>query len=298
MNSELDSTVDSRTQERDGVLGVVALGALAAVVLVAYLAPSIFIAVGPGQAGVLWRRFWGGTELERAYGEGTVVIFPWDELHVYDMTFQHIRVHTTVHSADGLALDATVSARFRIDDERVPRLHAEIGPDYVTKLVEPELLASVRSVIGRYSAEEVYASGDLGLLGALGDDFRARLSPFDLSCGDVQLERIVVPAGVQDAIQRKLASEQDVLREEQEKQRRTIEAEGIATFEAIAGVPIIRWGALAATSELARSPNSKVIVIGNDQKSLPVLLNAEGDAGGEVAAETPPTDAAPAPAPE
>lgn len=256
-------------------LGPVVLATAAAIVLVAYFAPSIFIAVHPGEAGVLWRRFLGGTESGRSYGEGTVVIFPWDKLYIYDLRLQHVRAQTAVLSSDGLALDVTVSGRFRVDPPRLPRLHAEVGPGYLATLIEPELLASVRAVFGRYSAEVVYASSEDGLLAALHQEFAARLERFGLAQGDVQLERVVLPATVQDAIQRKLATAEAVRRERLEKERRVIEAEGMAAFQSISGVPILHWGALEATTELAKAPNAKIIVIGNDHKSLPVLLNAE-----------------------
>jgi len=279
MSSELHPTAGSGASHRRAWLGRIVLVAAAVIVLVAYLAPSIFIAVHPGEAGVLWRRFWGGTESGRSFGEGTVVIFPWDKLYVYDLRLQHVRSQTTVHSSDGLALEVTVSGRFRVDPGRLPRLHAEVGPGYVAKLVDPELLASVRAVFGRYRAEVVYASSEDGLLAALHQDFAARLERVGLVQGDVQLERVVLPVAVQDAIQRKLASAEAVRREQLEKDRRIIEAEGLAAFQSISGVPILHWGALEATSDLAKSPNAKIIVIGNDHKSLPVLLNAEfGDA--------------------
>jgi regulator of protease activity HflC (stomatin/prohibitin superfamily) len=183
-----------------------------------------------------------------------------------------------------------VSGRFRVDPGRLPRLHADVGPSYVAKLVDPELLASVRAVFGRYRAEVVYASSEDGLLAALHQDFAARLARFGLVQADVQLERVALPVAVQDAIQKKLASAEAVRREQLEKDRRIIEAEGLAAFQSISGVPVLHWGALEATSDLAKSPNAKIIVIGNDHKSLPVLLNAEfGDA------RTPATPAIPPP---
>ena len=287
------TTMEPGVQVRRKWLGPAVLIVAGLIVLFVYLAPSTFIAVHPGQAGVLWRRFWGGSELAQVYREGTVVIWPWDKLYLYDTTLQHVRTQTTVLSTDGLALTVTVSGRFRIDPERLPRLHAEVGPDYVSKLVEPDLLASVRAVFGRYRAEDAYASSEDGLLAALHSDFASRLAPFGLSSGDVQLERVAMPDNVQEAIQRKLASGEAVQRERLEKERRIIEAEGLAAFQSISGVSPLHWGAIEATSELAKSPNSKIIVIGNDQKSLPVILNAEFDdaagSAGSAARVTPVT---------
>lgn len=267
------------TESRSGLAVVVVLVLVGAL---AYLAPNIFIPIRTGEGGVLWRRFFGGTEMELAYGEGTVVIFPWDKVHVYDLSVQQLRLQTTVYTSDGLLLNVTVSARFRADREHLPRLHSELGPEYVDKLVEPELLASVRAVIGRFDAEQVYARGEQGLTDAIRSEFEARLAGQDIQFSEVLLVKLLMPERLQEAVQDKLAREQEALaaefvlqREQQEKQRRIVEAEGLAAFESISGVSILHWQALEATSELARSPNAKIVVTGNDHRSLPVLLDAD-----------------------
>ena len=64
-------------------------------------------------------------------------------------------------------------------------------------------------------------------------------------------------------------------RERQEKERRKIESEGIRIFEETSGVDILTWRGIEATENLAKSENAKVVVIGNDSKSLPIILNAD-----------------------
>merc|ERR1712183_373458 len=64
-----------------------------------------------------------------------------------------------------------------------------------------------------------------------------------------------------------------------ESKRKAAEAEGIAEFQRIVSEGIsenlIKWKALEATLELAKSPNSKLIFLGSGQEDLPVLLNGE-----------------------
>lgn len=274
---------------------------LIGVVLLAYLWPSMFISIRPGEGGVLWYRFLGGTDMSRAYGEGTVLICPWDEMYVYDLTVQQIRVEAPVYTSDGLLLNVMASGRFRLDREALPRLHRELGPDYVRKLVEPELVTSVRTVIGRFDSKQVYAKGEQELLDQIRYEFEARLAGQDVVYEDVLLVKLLVPEHVQQAIQHKLALEQDALayefvlqRELQERQRRVIEAEGIAQFEAVSGVDILQWRALEVTNDLTQSPNSKVVIMGNDARSLPVLLNAEMQAGASAPVAAAPAASEPA----
>ena len=66
------------------------------------------------------------------------------------------------------------------------------------------------------------------------------------------------------------------MKEIKEKERKKIEAEGISEFQRIVNRTItpqlLRWKGVETTQELAKSPNSKVIVIGNGEGDLPIIL--------------------------
>ena len=57
-----------------------------------------------------------------------------------------------------------------------------------------------------------------------------------------------------------------------------IEANGIAEFQKIVNRTItpqlLRWKGVEATQEISKSPNSKVIVIGNGDGDLPIILGS------------------------
>ncbi len=65
-------------------------------------------------------------------------------------------------------------------------------------------------------------------------------------------------------------------KEEQEAQRKRIEAKGIKDFQTIVSEGIndqlLRWKGIEATEKLANSPNSKVVVIGSGKDGLPLIL--------------------------
>ena len=65
-------------------------------------------------------------------------------------------------------------------------------------------------------------------------------------------------------------------KEEQEAQRKQIEAQGIQNFQRIVSQGIseqlLRWKGIEATSHLAESPNSKVVIIGG-KDGLPLIFN-------------------------
>ena len=67
-------------------------------------------------------------------------------------------------------------------------------------------------------------------------------------------------------------------KEREEAKRKRIEADGIRTFQDIVSQKLsselLSWLGIKATLELAKSPNSKIIVIGNSKDGLPLILNA------------------------
>ena len=92
-----------------------------------------------------------------------------------------------------------------------------------------------------------------------------------------------MPPGLQASIEKKLRQEQEALeydfkiqKETKEAERKKIEAEGIAEFQRIVTQtitsPLLKWKGVEATESLAKSNNAKVIVIGNGDGDLPIIL--------------------------
>jgi hypothetical protein len=67
-----------------------------------------------------------------------------------------------------------------------------------------------------------------------------------------------------------------VAREIRESERKKIEAEGISEFQRIVSKGIsdsyVRWRGIEATLQLAQSPNSKIVIVGNSKDGLPIIL--------------------------
>jgi prohibitin 1 len=68
-------------------------------------------------------------------------------------------------------------------------------------------------------------------------------------------------------------------RERQEADRKRVEAQGIKDFQNIVSEGIseklLEWKGIEATIELARSPNAKVVVVGNAKTGLPLIYAAD-----------------------
>jgi len=251
--------------------------------LVAYLWNNIFISIHPGDAGVLWKRFFGGTVTTKVYGEGLHIIWPWDKMYIYSLRIQQKTDSVRVLSTAGLYVEIDISYRYHPEREsQLPFLHKIWGPNYAEKFVEPEALAAAIAVLGEYPPKELYSLDTTDIQRKIKKKLDGEFDHQYIILNDFLITRLALPKTISDAIERKLTQEQ-LLQEyefrvavaKKEKERKEIEALGIQIFEDISGIPILKWRGLDVTSEIARSNNAKVIVIGTGNGGLPIILNAD-----------------------
>jgi len=106
-----------------------------------------------------------------------------------------------------------------------------------------------------------------------------------VSIQQVLLRNIGIPEQVRDAIEKKLSAEQQALamrfvleKETQEAERKRIEGRGIADFQKIVteGISdkLLAWKGIEATLEVSKSPNAKVVIIGNGKNGLPIIFDS------------------------
>lgn len=275
--------------------------------VLAFLWQRMFIFVPPGHRGVMYRTVYGGTVTDRTWSEGLHVIPPWDKLTLYDLRLQQKTLDFTVLSDEGLQLGVKVTIRYRLEDELLGYLQQDIGPEYFDCLIKPEVESHIRRTFGDRPAHEVYSSGrdvlqEVGQFSLIGrvDKTRAGVVAHYVYVRELKLIQINLPKVVEEAIVEKYHQEQLMLayrykldREEKEADRKRTEAAGIRDFNQIAGkvsYDMLRWRSIDAAESLARSNNSKVIVLGGGQGGMSMQLNV-GDE--PVRSPAAPVDAAP-----
>jgi regulator of protease activity HflC (stomatin/prohibitin superfamily) len=258
-----------------------AIAILVVLFFVVLASNRIIYNIGPGERGVLWARFGGGTKLDRTYPEGLQLIFPWDRLYVYSVRVQEIHDSVVVLSSNGLPITIAYSCRFHPFPSSLPDLHQRYGPQYADTLVRPEVISALRVVIGNYRPEDIYARDEAGLLDEIFTVLQANLTNHDIVVQDVLMKELRLTPELEAAINEKLIQEQNALKyeftlksEEGERQRKVIEAQGIRSFTDISRIDILKWRGLQATEALAKSANAKVIVIGSGQQ-LPIILGSD-----------------------
>ncbi|MDP1548433.1 MAG: prohibitin family protein [Anaerolineales bacterium] len=268
-----------------------------------FLLPNMWNTIPAGHLGVLWKRFEGGTVTDRVFVEGTLLILPWDRLYVYDARLQQVQEEVQVLASDGLQITLTLAWRFHLNPQTVPMLHKFVGPNYDETLVAPTVAARARDVVAVYRPEEIYTESRLKIqsqvLESVRYDLYNNFNPGSsekftwMIMEDVLIKAITLPPGVQEAIVRKNAAFHEidefafrVQKEEKEAERKRIEAVGIRNFQEIVSNGMsdayLRWRGIEATLDLAKSPNAKVVVIGNNKNGLPLILNMDSKEGVEL----------------
>lgn len=254
-------------------------------IVLAFFWGNIVISIRSGEVGVMWSRIF-GTTTDRLYLEGTHLVVPWNVMTIYNVRYQHVDRSFLVLSRDGLEITVDVTIRFKPMDKQVPKLHQQVGPTYVDTIVGPEVNTAVRTVIGRFRPDELYAASFDEIQADIVNLARREVRNRYVEVDDVLLRTIVLPPIVANAIQRKLEQEQLALemqyrlsRERQEADRKRIESEGIRdyhrTVQTSLTAQLLQFKGIEATLDLARSNNAKVVVIGSGRDGLPLILNTD-----------------------
>lgn len=248
-----------------------------------FLSPRIIYNVGPGQAGVLWLRFFGGTVVDKVHPEGIRFIFPWDKLYIYNVRIQEIKHEMDVLSKNGLTFHLKISIRYRPEYDFIGLLHKQVGPDYLEKVVIPQVESVLRTTIGKYLPEEVYTTKRAVIQKYL-LEASAQVSSKFIIIDEVIIRQIGLPPQIKEAIENKLKQQQlaqayefIIEKEKKEKIRKKIEAQGIQMFQKIVAKTLtdrlLAWKGVEATLSLAQSDNTKVVVIGRGKDGLPIILD-------------------------
>lgn len=252
--------------------------------ITALLWKLIFITVGSGHAGVLYKRFT-GTQIDKVYSEGFYIINPINVLHIYEVRKQVAFHDFDVISNKGLIIHLSLAVRYRPEYDLLGILHQQIGPGYLNRVILPQIESVMRKQLGVYTAEEIYTNKE-GLL------TNAILTALDevgrnyVEVEDIIIRSIRLPDKIVAAIEKKLEQEEFMKSYEfridtakKEAERLEIEANGINKFHKIIDdsltESILRNKGIDATKELAESDNAKVVIIGGGKDGLPIILNTD-----------------------
>lgn len=254
-----------------------------ALIIVIGLWSSITVTIESGEGGVKFRRFSGGVDTENIYSEGFHFIAPWNDMFIYNVRQQEVSEKMSVLSSNGLEISLDVSMWYEPIKSKLSALHQEKGTDYLNSIVRPSIRSATRSVIGRYTPEQIYSTKRDAIQEEIYIETRDILIDQYVQLNEVLVRDVTLPPTIKTAIEKKLKQEQEsleyefkLIKETKEAQRRKIDAEGKAEANRILNASltsnILKEKGIEATVKLAESPNAKVVIIGNSADGMPIIL--------------------------
>jgi regulator of protease activity HflC (stomatin/prohibitin superfamily) len=164
-----------------------------------------------------------------------------------------------------------------------------VGPNYEEVVVKPQFRSAIRGITVSHDAKDLYTSSRELIANEIFHDLEVNLGKRGMVVETILLRKVDLPKLVVEAINAKLAADQQAQqmrfvldKERQEAERKRIEAQGIQDFQRIISQglseQLLRWKGIETTRALAESPNSKTVIIGG-RDGLPLILNTAPGAG-------------------
>ena len=257
-----------------------AAGILVGAVLVLILLWMSVAYVPAGHVGVL-------TIFGRVTGdvlsEGTHLVNPFAVNTTMTVRTQEVKETAAVPSNEGLIMTLDTSLLFRLDATKAPEVFRSVGPNYTDVVVEPNLRAAIREATASHSANALYSGEREAVAKQIVDTLNDKLKGRGVIVESILLRDIQLPQALKASIEAKQQAEQESLamnfrlqKEKQEAERKRIEAQGIRDFQQTVAqgisAQLLEWKGIEATETLAKSPNTKVVVIGSQKNGLPLIL--------------------------
>ena len=251
--------------------------------------------VPAGTVGVKFDPFVGGVQPDE-YQEGIHVKAPWVTIDFFNIKTQDYTMvgnagegegvvddSNRVVTSEGLYVDLDLTVLYRIDPTMASNLRQEVGIDgqYQSIIVRPTIRSIIRDVVSRYEASDIYGDSRSTVQDEIEQSLITELEGRGIIIEQFLLRKVVLPAQLVTSIELKKQAEQDALRrvyviekEELEKDRKIIEAGGIAQANAIINESLSTAYLTWYWIENLENHNSVVYVVPSDG-GLPIFKNID-----------------------
>lgn len=169
------------------------------------------VTIGPGEGGVVFERFGGGINTEQTYGEGFQIVAPWNRMIVRKVRQQSLTDEMNVLSVNGLEVKVNGTVWYEPEFVNLGNLIKTKGEDYERELLDPAINAAARSVVGRYTPEQLYSSKRDVIEQEILEEVQKVLKDQYLIVKRVLVEDVKLPITIRTAIETKLKQEQESL---------------------------------------------------------------------------------------
>jgi regulator of protease activity HflC (stomatin/prohibitin superfamily) len=185
-------------------------------------------------------------------------------------------------SKEGLKIRLDLTGWFHLKAEEAPRVFRTIGLGYVEKIVRPALRTAIRDVIANYPAQSIYSENRFEIAQKIEQKTASILKERGIVFEKLLLRNVLLPKKLEDAINFKLTADQEAQRmefvlqkEQKEKERKIIEAQGIKEANQIIAQSLtpqyIKWYRIEMMKQLVDSPNNTIIFIPEELSVNPLV---------------------------
>eukprot|EP00466_Bigelowiella_natans_P013542 jgi/Bigna1/49094/estExt_Genewise1.C_390078 len=258
--------------------------------LAGFIGYNCLFNVEPGKRAIMFKRFSGGIQKD-VYDERTHPYIPFMETPIImDVRTRPRSVKTQTASKDLQNVNLTLRVLSKPDTRHLSEIYQTLGPDYDERVLPSLVNEVLKGTVAQYNADQLLTQRDKVSL-EIRQNLRERLNAFNILLDDVSITHLNFSGDFSRAIEDKQVASQlaerakfVVMRAEQERQAKVIQAEGDAESAELVAKAVSKYGpglvmmrkidtAKEISETLARSRNITYLPSGKDGQNL--LLNVK-----------------------
>jgi regulator of protease activity HflC (stomatin/prohibitin superfamily) len=192
------------------------------------LATQSFQIVRAGERGVVFNSLSGGVQ-KRVLKEGLQFKIPFvEDIIPVDIKVQKSETDAQAASKDLQIVRSRIALNYHVDPERVNTVYQDIGIEFKSRIIDPQVQESVKAVSAQYTAEELITKRP-----QVRDDIKEmlsqRLREFNVILDEFNIIDFAFSDEFNRAIEAKQTAEQNALKAKRDLERIKIEAEQTVT---------------------------------------------------------------------
>jgi len=212
--------MENNTRKGSAVKRIVITVIIVFVLLV--LAVSSTVTIQSGTVGVVSVL---GAVRDNTFGAGFHVKAPFvTAVTKMDIQTQKTEVSTAAASKDLQTVAVVAAINYHIDAQGASQLYREVGMTYEQKIIAPAIQESIKSVIARFSAEELITMRQTVSVG-IKDELSDKVIEYGIIIDEFNIINFDFSEEFNNAVEAKQTAQQDALKAQQELARITIEAQ-------------------------------------------------------------------------
>jgi regulator of protease activity HflC (stomatin/prohibitin superfamily) len=210
-----------KNQNQQINISPIAIIAGAVFLLLVFVGYNSLAIVEPGTVGIVVRL---GKAQQDALGEGIHFVVPLiSSVKPLDIKIKKAEVKTAAASKDLQTVNAEIVVNYRIDVAKSVDLFREIGPNYLSTVIEPQIQESFKAGAAKYTAEALITERS-DVSAGIRESISSRMHQFGVVIDAVNITNFDFSQEFNRAIEEKMTAEQRALQAEKELERYKFEA--------------------------------------------------------------------------